>query len=56
VARKNPKPPINITTGKSYPIFMVDMLDIMQRKEVLHGTVSGTWVFRKRGLSLGLVE
>lgn len=49
---------VNAATGKSYPIFMVDMLDVMKRKEIIRGTVSGTWFFRKRGSNygLGLVE
>ena len=40
--------------GHCYPMFVVDLLDLLRQTDILHGTVTGTWIVRKRGGNYGI--
>lgn len=42
------------TTGKTYPMFMADMLDLILQKTIVKGVVVGLWQVRKRGQNYGI--
>lgn len=45
----------NVDTGVTYPIFMTDLLHIIQNHGILAGgVVIGTWQAGKRGANYGL--
>jgi len=42
--------PNGIKSGKSFPIFMTDLLDLIQNKTIINGNIeSSLWTFCKRG-------
>lgn len=45
---------VDTSTNKTYPMFMIDMIDVMQRKTVVKGVAIGTWQVRKRGQNYGI--
>lgn len=40
--------------GRTFPMFMVDMLSLILATEIDHGTVSGRWIVCKRGQNYGI--
>lgn len=40
--------------GRSYPMFVSDLIDMMRKATVDHGTVHGRFRVRKRGQNFGL--
>ncbi|BCJ75061.1 hypothetical protein CS0771_46050 [Catellatospora sp. IY07-71] len=40
--------------GRTYPMFMTDLVDVLMCKLVDRGAVSGLWQVRKRGQNYGL--
>lgn len=44
----------DLRTSVEYPVFMTDMLEILQERQINHGKVRGTWRFRKRGQNYAL--
>jgi len=45
---------ISLTTGKTYSMFMKDVLLMIQESTIKNGVVSGVWTFCKRGANYGL--
>ncbi len=44
----------NTETGARYPLFMTDLLAIVQNGTIERGVIFGTWVGRKRGQNYGI--
>lgn len=40
--------------GRSYPMFMTDMLDVAQKSAIEYGTCKATWKYVKRGQNYGI--
>ncbi|WP_238009469.1 hypothetical protein KZZ52_26640 [Dactylosporangium sp. AC04546] len=40
--------------GRRFPMFIIDLVDMLQRAEVLQGAVEATWIVRKRGQNYGI--
>ncbi|MET8430082.1 hypothetical protein [Nocardia sp. NPDC004860] len=44
----------DIETGCQYPMFMTEMLAIVQNHTIDHGVITGTWIGCKRGANYGI--
>lgn len=47
----------NVDTGATYPMFVVDLIELTTRAGIVNGvaTVKGPWMVRKRGQNYGLI-
>lgn len=41
-------------TAKSFPMFLTDMLDMLQRATITRGIITGWWIVAKRGANYGI--
>lgn len=44
----------DVVTGKQYPMFLTDMLTVIQSIDIIGSRVKGHWVARKRGANYGI--
>ncbi|MFE5290421.1 hypothetical protein ACFRAQ_36205 [Nocardia sp. NPDC056611] len=44
----------DIETGRQYPMFMTEMLAIIQTATIDRGVIAGTWIGCKRGANYGI--
>lgn len=42
------------TIGRIWPMFLVDMLELLQHKEVKKGVVNASWQVRRRSMNFGI--
>lgn len=42
------------TDGRRYPMFVADLIALLSDAVIVRGTVSGTWIVRKRGENYGV--
>lgn len=45
---------ISRLSGLKYPVFLVDLLTILQTMSISDGCVVGRWTFAKRGIAYGI--
>lgn len=47
---------VSETDGRTWPMFVADLLDLLQHGTVTGGVASGRWQVRKRGANYGLAR
>lgn len=40
--------------GHNYPLFITDLVDIIQNRDIIGGRLTGRWAVRKRGQNFGI--
>lgn len=44
----------SLSTGKSFPMYMSDLMDVVSSTDVIRGEISGTWAFTRHATKVSI--